>query len=153
VKLSLSRSEADDSGWPDPQLTERLTNIAASLEPEQSRVDVILVDDDYIRTINRDYRGHDRPTDVISFSYINDNETAPHDDLAGEIYVSYETLARDAHARDLNRDHLFLRLGVHGLLHVLGYKHGSDGQTRRMEEEERRLLTGCLSAAEVEALF
>lgn len=152
MKLSLSRSEADASGWPDPQLTRRLASIAASLEPSNRRVNVILVDDAYIHTINREYRGVDRPTDVISFSYIDD-EAQTDDDVAGEIYVSHETLDRDAESRGLNRDHLFLRIGVHGLLHVLGFEHGNEDLAERMEAEERRLLTTCLDGDDVEVLF
>jgi probable rRNA maturation factor len=152
-----------------------LEAIAASLAPAESRVDLIVVTDDYIRSINRDYRDIDRPTDVISFSYIEDDATrgevrrsdgaapgevrrsdgaAPdRDDVAGEIYVSRETLERDATSEGVDLDHLFLRIGVHGLLHILGYDHETDEDAERMEKEERKLLGGCLTAAEVSALF
>ena len=163
MKLSLSRSEADGPDWPDPHVTGRLASIADSLAPDALRVDLIVVTDDFIRSINRQYRGIDRPTDVISFSYIEDGSAAPGvvgrsdemapDDLAGEIYLSRETLERDARSEGVEVDHLFLRIGVHGMLHVLGYDHESDEDAARMEREERRLLASCLTQAEVEALF
>lgn len=153
MKLSLSRSEADKPGWPRPPIARGLAAIAASLEPLRSRVDLILVDDHIIRSINRDHRGQDRPTDVLSFSYLADIDGERGDDVVGEIYVSWETLERDAKSRDLEVDHLFLRVGVHGLLHVVGYDHETDREATRMENEERRLLRGPLSDDAVEVLF
>ena len=153
MKLSLSRSEADKPGWPHPPIVQGLAAIAASLEPLQSRVDLVLVDDDHIRSINRDHRGHDRPTDVLSFSYLEDTDNMTGDDLVGEIYVSWETLERDAQSRNVEIDHLFLRVGVHGLLHIVGYDHETDRDALEMEGEERRLLRGPLRDDEVEALF
>lgn len=123
------------------------------LEPLQSRVDLILVDDQHIRSINRVHRGVDRPTDVLSFSYLEDADSAVGGDLVGEIYVSWETLERDAKARNLEIDHLFLRVGIHGLLHIVGYDHETDGDALEMEGEERRLLRASLNDEQVEALF
>jgi len=75
------------------------------------------------------------------------------DDVVGEIYVSHETLFRDANTKGVAPECLFLRIGVHGLLHVLGYEHGSEREARWMEAEEKRLLVGHLNLAEVEELF
>jgi probable rRNA maturation factor len=153
VKLSLSRSEADKPGWPRPPIVRGLAAIAAMLEPLQSRVDLILVDDQHIRSINRTHRGVDRPTDVLSFSYPEDADSAIDGDLVGEIYVSWETLERDATARNLEIEHLFLRVGIHGLLHIVGYDHETDRDALEMEGEERRLLRASLNDEQVEALF
>jgi probable rRNA maturation factor len=154
VKLSLSQSEASSPSWLDQELAGKLRRIAASIEDTDHPVDVILVDDNYIRGINRDFRGHDSPTDVISFSYINDIGSAlAGDDLAGEIYVSYETLEREANSQAIAVKNLFLRIGVHGLLHVVGYDHDTEADTERMEQEERRLLGDEMTASEVDELF
>jgi rRNA maturation RNase YbeY len=50
-------------------------------------------------------------------------------------------------------EHLFLRVGVHGLLHIVGYDHETRAETREMESEERRLLLQHLTSSEVEELF
>lgn len=128
--------------------------MAASLGPKDAVVDVVIVDDAFIKELNRTYRGVDRPTDVISFSYTSDeNPPGPSDDVAGEVYVSYETLGADARERGIAPEHLFLRLGVHGLLHVLGHDHATRADTTQMESEEKRLLLDYLDPSEVEQLF
>jgi probable rRNA maturation factor len=125
--------------------------IAGRLDPPDRGVDLIIVDDRRIRLINRDFRGSDRPTDVISFSYLGD-EPASDEDTGGEVYVSWETVTRDAAAMGVATEHLFLRIGVHGLLHVVGFDHEDDASAQRMEREERRLLAEHLGDA-VETLF
>jgi probable rRNA maturation factor len=128
--------------------------MAAGLGREDATVEFVIVDDDFIRDINRQYRNQDSPTDVISFSYAGDAApVSPSDDVVGEVYVSYETLLRDANDRGVAPGYLFLRIGVHGLLHVLGYEHGTGDDARRMESEERQLLLDHLDHAEVEELF
>ena len=154
MNLSLSLSEASNPSWLDDDLTGKLRRIAGSLDQLQSPVDVIVVDDRYIQKINRDFRGFDRATDVISFSYLNDDEPrAGDDDLAGEIYVSHETLEREANAQGVDVKNLFLRVGVHGMLHILGFEHDSDAGLERMENEERRLLSAEMTPLQLEALF
>ena len=155
--LSLSRLRANDAAWIDGGVITPLEAIAGELAEEDAAVEVIIVDDEYIQKINREYRGLDRPTDVISFSYLpKDSQPvgSPKDDnLAGEVYVSYETLEKEAKAQGIELKNLFLRVGVHGLLHVIGYDHETESEARRMEEEERRLLQRYLSVSEVDELL
>ena len=154
MKLSLSQSDASATPWLDQSVTGALASIAESLGHDAAAIDLIVVDDTYIQGINRDYRGKDRPTDVISFSYLEEVAAQKtQDDLAGEIYVSYETLEKEAKSQGVQPQDLFLRLGVHGLLHVVGYDHQTDDETERMEAEERRLLLDHLPAGQVEELF
>ncbi|UCG52523.1 MAG: rRNA maturation RNase YbeY [Candidatus Latescibacterota bacterium] len=157
MKLSLSRHSrcaARRIPWIDRRATVMLRETAAALGREEDTVEIVIVDDDYIRQINREYRGLDNATDVISFSYLDGGVSpAPADDVAGEIYVSHETLERDAIAQGVPAEYLFLRLVVHGLLHLLGYDHRTDADARRMETEEKRLLLDHLNPAEVEELF
>ena len=154
MKLSLSLSEASSPLWLDEDLTGKLRRIAESLTRYQSPIDVIVVNDKYIRKINRDFRDLDRPTDVISFSYVSDIGSTPaQGDVAGEIYVSYETVEREANSQGIEVKNLFLRTSVHGLLHVLGYDHQSDVDTQRMEREERRLLGDEMTSSEIDELY
>jgi probable rRNA maturation factor len=95
---------------------------------------VVLAGDRLLRRLNRDYRGKDRPTDVLSF---------PGDGVSGlgDVVISVETAARNA--RGLGRPPLeeLDVLALHGFLHVLGYDHErDDGTMHRLERRLRRRL-------------
>lgn len=152
MNLSLSRSDDAPPDWPDQDVARTLENICRSLEPAEATVSVVVVDDAFIQDLNARFRGKDRPTDVITFSYLDD-EAQEHDDLAGEVYISYDTVTRDAAGAGVDDAHLFLRMGVHGLLHVLGYEHEADADADVMEGKERDILTQHLGRENAEALF
>ena len=103
------------------------------LKITDSIVGIVLIDNERIHEINKTYRGIDRPTDVISFAFMDD-ETNPNSRLTdlGEIYISLEK----AHEQAKEYGHSFERelsfLLVHGLLHLLGYDH--------MEEKEEKIM-------------
>ncbi len=126
------------------------------MDPVSADVEIVVVDDAFIRDLNRDHRGVDRPTDVLSFSYLEDLDAGPparRRGTAGEVYVSWETVEARAREEGIPPEHLFLRVGVHGLLHIIGYDHETRPQTGEMESEERRLLLQHLTSSEVEELF
>ena len=85
---------------------------------------VIIVDNDYIHRLNKEYRKIDRPTDVITFA-LEDNQDIKYDNyrLLGDIYISVDK----AHSQAEEYGHSFKReicfLAVHGFLQVLGYVH------------------------------
>ncbi len=153
VNLSLSRSDDVPLGWLDTKTLDKLRAVAAGLEPVERAIDVIIVNDARIQEINNDFRGKNSPTDVLSFSYVDDEGPGGEDDIVGEVYISHETLAKEAKALGVDPKHLFLRIGVHGLLHVIGYDHGTEKEAARMESEERRLLEDQLGSGAAEALF
>ena len=90
-------------------------------------VDVNVVDNKFIHQINREYRGVDRPTDVISFAFLDDKEEQTLVGLdqisLGTILISFEKAEEQAkkYEHSLEREMSFLF--VHGLLHLLGYDH------------------------------
>ncbi len=102
---------------------------------------VILVDNKYIHKINKDYRGIDRETDVISFA-LEDNvdEVKLEFRVLGDIYISVEKAQEQA----LLYGHSFLRelsfLTVHGLLHLLGYDHIDKKDEEIMFAKQEELL-------------
>ena len=85
---------------------------------------VIIVGNEYIHKLNKEYRGIDRPTDVISFA-LEDTDDIKYDDfrLLGDIYISIDKAESQAeeYGHSLKREICFL--AVHGLLHLLGYDH------------------------------
>jgi len=154
MRLSVTRHERCEGKkvpWLDRRTIGRLERAARSAGSPGGGVDLVVVDDAFIRELNREYRGIDRPTDVLSFSYSDDGSSGAA--LAGEIYVSHETVARDARAAAVPPEHVFLRVGVHGVLHVIGYDHENTADARRMEAEEKRILLEHLAPTEVEELF
>jgi probable rRNA maturation factor len=154
MKLSVTRHErcaGKKIPWLGRRAIARLERAARSADRGGGGVDLVVVDDAYIKDLNQRYRGIDRPTDVLSFSYTGDGgERAV---VAGEVYVSHETVARDARASAVPPENLFLRVGVHGVLHVIGFDHEKTADARRMEAEEKRILLEQLTETEVEELF
>jgi probable rRNA maturation factor len=116
--------------------------IAAAAErvPAAGEVSVVLADNAAIRTLNRDWRGVDKPTNVLSFP-----ASAPKIEgfpaLLGDVIVAYETLAREAGEEEKPVLHHLAHLAVHGYLHLLGYDHQTDSEADAMEGLEREILT------------
>lgn len=95
---------------------------------------VLLTDDEGIRGLNNEYRGKDRPTDVLSF---------PMGDayMLGDVVVSIERAVVQAAEFKVSEKEELARLLVHGILHLLGHDHVKGGrQARNMKESEERLM-------------
>jgi len=155
VYLSLNRSDETDIPWLNEEVIDSIRSAGEAMEPRAVTVNVVLVDDPYIRNINREFRNIDQPTDVISFSYLKEDGPVVQceDDVAGEIYVSYQTIEKEARRLGVGPGSVFLRVGVHGLLHVVGFDHENEGDAALMEREEKSILAGVLTPAELNALF
>jgi probable rRNA maturation factor len=85
---------------------------------------IIFVDNEYIHKLNLEYRGIDRPTDVISFALEDDKSFINMDfRVLGDIYISVDKAHEQAesYGHSLKREISFLT--IHGLLHLLGYDH------------------------------
>jgi probable rRNA maturation factor len=105
---------------------------------------VVLADDAQMRALNRDYRGRDKPTNVLAFAARDWRETpraAAAQPLAlGDVVVALETARAEAAAqRKPLADHL-RHLVVHGMLHLLGHDHRGAREARRMERLEAKVL-------------
>lgn len=149
MKVSLNRVSRRSPRWMDAAWQRRVARAAAGLGGRGDTVNLVVIDDREMRRLNRRYRGKDKPTDVLSFSY----EAGPGDAVVGDVYVSHETLARDARRLRVEASHLAVRIVVHGLLHVMGYDHESDADAARMERRERVALKRVLPAKVVRDLF
>jgi probable rRNA maturation factor len=111
------------------------------LDRSRCTTSLVFTDDEEIRRLNREYRRHDRATDVLSFHLQPLNgETDPAGvgvEL-GDIVISVETARRRAPRRRLRRE--LERLAIHGLCHLFGHDHKKAAQARVMYALERRLL-------------
>lgn len=102
-------------------------------------VHVLITGDARIQALNRDYLGHDRPTDVLSFP--DGDELPSGHRLLGQIVVSLDTARRQAEAAGHSEIRELEELVLHGTLHLLGYDHSSDrGEMNRLEVDLREEL-------------
>jgi probable rRNA maturation factor len=117
------------------------TAVAAELDLARSEVCVALSNDVQVAELNKSYRGKAAPTNVLSFPA---GPTIPIDEdearFLGDVVLALETLQREAGDLGLPVEHHMQHLVVHGLLHLLGYDHGTDVEAQAMEGLEVRIL-------------
>ena len=126
---------------------ERALAAAAALvdaDVADAELAVMLTDDAGIRTLNRNWRGIDKPTNVLSFpalqtSGLRGPDGAPR--MLGDIAIAYETTRREADEEEKPFGHHLSHLVVHGFLHLIGYDHGKDEEAETMEGLERKILS------------
>lgn len=120
-------------------MARRILSVSGCPDAELS---VLIVDDAEIRTINRDYLGRDKATNVISFAMQEGEGAGIQPGLLGDVVISAETAARDAADAGLPYTNELNFLLLHGILHLLGYDHerGSEADARRMEEKEQEIF-------------
>ena len=97
-------------------------------------VTIRLVDADEGQTLNRDYRGKDYATNVLSFPY----ETTPR--VVGDLVICPSVVAREAGEQNKPLAAHYAHLTVHGMLHLQGWDHDNDDDAQAMEDEERKIL-------------
>lgn len=103
---------------------------------------VALIDDAEMHALNRDWRGKDKPTDVLAFALREGEDADVHADVLGDVVISLDTAARQAAARGASTADEVRVLLAHGILHLLGYDHErSPAEARRMFARQRALLT------------
>lgn len=107
-----------------------------------------LVDDAEIHALNRDYRGKNKPTDVLAFAQREGPAGALHPELLGDVVISLDTARRQAR-RGLYRE--LLHLASHGLCHLLGYDHRDDDEERTMNARAAALRAEATRRGPVKA--
>lgn len=86
--------------------------------------------DEYLLTINKQYLNHDYYTDVITFDYSEDKI------ISGDIFVSVERITDNASEYNVNLHDEYLRVIIHGVLHLCGYKDATDEERKSMRNKE-----------------
>jgi len=133
--------QIDDPAWR-PHGTEltaqikrsaRLALLCAEQANANGGLTVLLTGDERVRALNRDHRGKDKPTNVLSFP-----SRAP--GYLGDIAIASGVAAREANAAGLSLTDHVLHLVVHGVLHLLGYDHESPAEAEDMESLEAKIL-------------
>lgn len=141
--LTIDIAGAED--WPDgsARLVERAVTAALAVEKDQlngpAELSVLLSDDDSVRALNRDWRGKDKPTNVLSFPADTPNLPGM-PCLLGDIVFARETVEREAVAQNKTVEAHLMHLAVHGFLHLLGYDHETPSEAEEMEAREIDIL-------------
>ncbi|RSL34483.1 rRNA maturation RNase YbeY [Salibacterium salarium] len=127
-------------------LIENILQYASKQEqiPAETELSVTIVDNDGIQTINNQYRGIDKATDVISFA-LDENEEVVYGEedmpnLLGDIIISINKAEEQATAYGHSLERELGFLAVHGLLHLLGYTHDEQESERRMFSRQESIL-------------
>lgn len=124
------------------RLRRSLVRLLKWLKREEGEISLLLVDDEQIRVLNRDYFQRDRSTNVISFSMLEGDFGDINPQTLGDIVISVETALRDAVDGDIQLMDEIEFLTIHGLLHLLGYNHEntSPQEAEKMSDCERKLF-------------
>ena len=131
------RNDVRGSGVDARALKATVRTLLKAVGEGDAGISVTLVNDDAIRELNREHRGKDKATDVLSFPL--EPEPFSQERLLGDIVISIDTARRQAADYDAPVQREIYRLLIHGLLHVLGHDHMESGEREVMEREERRL--------------
>lgn len=144
VDIAIEASAwGDEPRW--RPLVERVVAAVAArpepIVPPDAELSLVLTDDARVKLLNRDWRGQDKPTNVLSFPAgdADDDEPGP---LLGDVVVALETTTREALDEGVSLDDHFAHLLVHGLLHLFGWDHESDDEAEEMEALETEILAG-----------
>ena len=123
------------------ELSNYIKYVVGELKIDNAIFNIIFIDNEEIRKINKEYRNVDRETDVISFA-LEDNMDGVYDDfrLLGDIYISYEKALEQAkiYNHSVKREVFFL--ATHGILHLLGYDHMEEDDEKVMFDLQNKLL-------------
>jgi len=142
------RNEVKRSGVDARRLKADARKLLKAAGEEGAALSVSLVDDRAIAQLNREHRGKDKPTDVLSFPLYEPEDvsaTLPQaqgdnpERLLGDVVISIDTARRQAAEYDAPLQNEINRLLIHGILHVLGHDHEEPAERAVMEAEERRL--------------
>ena len=134
----------DETNSIDIEMVDELIGKILSYLNETGDFSLHFVSDEEIRNLNRDYRGIDDPTDILTFA-INDGEAFPQFDEEekelGDVFISIESMNRNATSLGVDENEELRRLLVHGILHLRGMDHGTnDFSTEPMLIEQERIM-------------
>lgn len=141
-------SSIEEGAWPDEPSLERVVASVfraveeeLSLSPEHpSEVSLLFTDDASIQAINAEWRGKDKPTNVLSFPAFPLKPGMAPKPLLGDIVLAFETVTREAAAEGKPFENHLSHLVAHGLLHLFGHDHETEPEAEEMEALERRIL-------------
>ncbi|MCU7915087.1 MAG: rRNA maturation RNase YbeY [Candidatus Thiodiazotropha sp. (ex Gloverina cf. vestifex)] len=138
LELEIQRIASTSTGLPSDEDFRRWIEIALPEKDKPVEMVIRLVDESESRQLNRDYRGKDNPTNVLSFPF-DAPEQVP-SALLGDLAICVPVVAREAAEQGKPLLAHWAHMVIHGVLHLLGYDHLTDEEAQLMEQRERELL-------------
>ncbi|RUO21210.1 rRNA maturation RNase YbeY [Aliidiomarina iranensis] len=140
--IDIQRAVETPNQPPDAEIIQWASAVLHHHELETAEMTIRISDADEVQTLNREYRGKDKPTNVLSFPF---GEALPDGiqldvPLLGDIIICEPVLQAEATAQNIAFQHHFAHLVVHGTLHLLGYDHIEAAEADEMESLEARIL-------------
>ena len=133
----------EDDRWKstafDPEQTAaQAINALFALTPydgdDHTTLSIVLAEDTFVQDLNKNYRGKDKPTNILSFPM-------DEDDMLGDLVLSYDTIVAESDDQKKTFENHYTHLIIHGVLHLLGYDHIDDAEADEMEQQEIDVLS------------
>ena len=147
VQIAIDEDSAEPEEPPSPELLiQWARNAYAAVNQTPGEVTLRICDQDEISALNRDYRGKDKPTNVLSFPF--DDESIPSADmlqemgalLIGDVVICHSVIVAEAREQGKSMLDHYAHMVTHGILHLCGYDHQNDAEAAEMEALEIRIL-------------
>jgi probable rRNA maturation factor len=150
MPLKLRVEKGPHPGFERARIKRRTEAMLALLQLEKSELSLVFSDDETIHELNREYRGKDKPTDVLAFPMREGDFGRLHaalpSGLLGDVIVSVPTAKRQARAAKKAPLDEMTMLVAHGLLHLLGWDHDTAAKDRAMRAETDRLVAAAVAS-------
>ncbi len=130
-----------------------LESVGSGWRPANAVVEVNLVGERRMAHLNRTYKGRRGAAEILTFPYPAERGQRAAERPVGEICLCWTRLRRGAAAAGVSERSYVLRLFVHGVVHLRGYRHDTAAAEARMEAVEKRILAARLSGRELKRLF
>ena len=138
--IDLQIACEEESGLPTAEQIEQWATAAVQPQSDEVEMTVRIVDEAESHELNLNYRGKDRPTNVLSFPFeCPDEVELP---LLGDLVICRQVVEREAQEQDKPLMAHWAHMVVHGSLHLLGYDHIEDDEAEEMESLEIQIMTG-----------
>ena len=138
--IDLQIACEQETGLPTAEQIEQWATAAVQPQSDEVEMTVRIVDEAESHELNLNYRGKDRPTNVLSFSFeCPDEVELP---LLGDLVICRQVVEREAQEQDKSLMAHWAHMVVHGSLHLLGYDHIEDDEAEEMESLETQIMTG-----------
>ena len=138
--IDLQIACEQETGLPTAEQIEQWATAAVQPQSDEVEMTVRIVDEAESHALNLNYRGKDRPTNVLSFPFeCPDEVELP---LLGDLVICRQVVEREAQEQDKPLMAHWAHMVVHGSLHLLGYDHIEDDEAEEMESLETQIMTG-----------
>ena len=103
-------------------------------------ISFLMVNNDYIKELNANYRSKDSATNVLSFPMMDGN-SLQHENILGDIVISIDKILSESLDQKIDTYKYLSKISIHGILHLLGYDHQNNVDADKMEKMERKILS------------